>query len=728
MADRRTLECDLIMKGGVTSGIVYPGAIARLAQDYRIRSIGGTSAGAIGAAAAAAMEHGLITGRNSHARTQLGALAGQLAQRTDKGATRLDAMFAADDGLAAIFAAAKQAGQHPGWLAVLVDRITGGWPRRTMWTVAIASAPWLLLVFALGWLAGHNGSGVAELLAAMALAGGLLMLAALNVAAAGRDVVRRAQADGGRVAAMVADNGLGLATGMAATGDAIGGVAVPPLMAWLHETLQGLAGLADEVLTFGHLWDPANPATASSKGERRIDLVLMASDLNRLQSVSFPFLPQNERLLFDEREWQRLFPGDVMAALANASWRPGGDAPAPEAVGFNATDIAIATLARPELAGHLRLLPLARHIPVIVGVRASMAFPGLFTPLPLWLLRWVPGDGAPRPELARVYLADGGITSNFPIHLFDAPLPGRPTFALNLAYPGDELVEERADRADANEQAGRARPIGARALAPAGDAPPADPVDALFMPLTNRGLLSYYKAPAGGSATARLVGLATRVVETARVWNDVGLFNQPGVRDRIVHIRLSATEGGFNLAMPQAAIAAIAARGTAAGDVLARRFHPAAPDDPIAASERARPSAFGATANWAGDVRLNWHNHRFVRLRSAMAGLEQLAVRIDAGWRTGNSSGPATTPSLADLVTTAAERHPPGNDGLVIGYSGLDAAARQRLLGLITGSAALAPRPHDWLATSDSPLPIMRYRLVPGGWDPGALRTSQRSD
>ena len=51
-------ECDLIMKGGITSGIVYPLAITEIAKAFRLRSIGGTSAGAIAAAAAAAAELG----------------------------------------------------------------------------------------------------------------------------------------------------------------------------------------------------------------------------------------------------------------------------------------------------------------------------------------------------------------------------------------------------------------------------------------------------------------------------------------------------------------------------------------------------------------------------------------------------------------------------------------------------------------------------------------------
>ncbi|HJS72645.1 MAG TPA: patatin-like phospholipase family protein, partial [Vicinamibacteria bacterium] len=55
-------KCDIIMKGGITSGIVYPKAVCRLAVEYRFRSIGGTSAGAIAAAATAAAEYGRLKG------------------------------------------------------------------------------------------------------------------------------------------------------------------------------------------------------------------------------------------------------------------------------------------------------------------------------------------------------------------------------------------------------------------------------------------------------------------------------------------------------------------------------------------------------------------------------------------------------------------------------------------------------------------------------------------
>ena len=54
MARTPAKYCDLVMKGGITSGIVYPNAALALARDYRFKNIGGTSAGAIAAAACAA--------------------------------------------------------------------------------------------------------------------------------------------------------------------------------------------------------------------------------------------------------------------------------------------------------------------------------------------------------------------------------------------------------------------------------------------------------------------------------------------------------------------------------------------------------------------------------------------------------------------------------------------------------------------------------------------------
>jgi Patatin-like phospholipase len=56
-AERPLKDCDIIMKGGITSGVVYPKAILGMSEHYRFRSIGGTSAGAIAAMITAAAEY-----------------------------------------------------------------------------------------------------------------------------------------------------------------------------------------------------------------------------------------------------------------------------------------------------------------------------------------------------------------------------------------------------------------------------------------------------------------------------------------------------------------------------------------------------------------------------------------------------------------------------------------------------------------------------------------------
>jgi hypothetical protein len=75
------LECDLVMKGGITSGVIYPRIVSELSKTYRFRSIGGTSAGAIAAAAAAAAQLGVIAGTRPNAFSELDKLPGQLGGR-----------------------------------------------------------------------------------------------------------------------------------------------------------------------------------------------------------------------------------------------------------------------------------------------------------------------------------------------------------------------------------------------------------------------------------------------------------------------------------------------------------------------------------------------------------------------------------------------------------------------------------------------------------------------
>ncbi|WP_133116323.1 patatin-like phospholipase family protein [Amycolatopsis antarctica] len=106
-------SCDLTMRGGTTSGVIYPLAVCSLAEHYVFRSIGGASAGAIAAAATAAAEYGRLA--ETPGRTEPGTEApGQTEQPPEPAAPRRSGE--ADDSVRPGFAG----------LAQLVDWLVSG--------------------------------------------------------------------------------------------------------------------------------------------------------------------------------------------------------------------------------------------------------------------------------------------------------------------------------------------------------------------------------------------------------------------------------------------------------------------------------------------------------------------------------------------------------------------------------------------------------------------------
>mgnify|MGYP000943542986 FL=1 len=108
---RKLLECDLVLKGGVASGVVFPSAVAELAKDYRFRSLGGTSAGAIAATVAAAAEFrrqrvlsrdgtGPNDGRYGFSR--IDEMANELGQ-TERGTRKIVSLFQPSPAVAPLF-------------------------------------------------------------------------------------------------------------------------------------------------------------------------------------------------------------------------------------------------------------------------------------------------------------------------------------------------------------------------------------------------------------------------------------------------------------------------------------------------------------------------------------------------------------------------------------------------------------------------------------------------
>ncbi len=148
----------------------------------------------------------------------------------------------------------------------------------------------------------------------------------------------------------------------------------------------------------------------------------------------------------------------------------------------------------------------------------SLSFPLLFCAVPVYMRdhetkRLLDENGTKTDvELKRVWFIDGGLSSNFPIHPFDALLPSRPTLALSL----DELPA-------------KANPDGNRiALAEA-------PEEGSGLPVAEvKGLLSY----------------AIGLLEAAKDWQDNMLSGMPGQRERTAKVMLSSTQGGLNLTMP----------------------------------------------------------------------------------------------------------------------------------------------------------------------------------
>jgi Patatin-like phospholipase len=141
--DRNLLNCDLVMKGGITSGVVYPGAVFALARRYRFVNIGGSSAGAIAAAVTAAAEY-----RRRANKTVAGFEALREVTASLAADERLFKLFQPAPACAALFDVVAAA-LRPGWavlrLAWVVLTALASFPLATLFSLAPGA-----LVFALG--------------------------------------------------------------------------------------------------------------------------------------------------------------------------------------------------------------------------------------------------------------------------------------------------------------------------------------------------------------------------------------------------------------------------------------------------------------------------------------------------------------------------------------------------------------------------------------------------
>ena len=594
--------CDIVMKGGITSGVVYPHAICELARTYRFVDVGGTSAGAIAAAAAAAAEHG----REQDGFRKLAALPTWIGDGDN-----LLRLLQPQPETRSYFRLFAAGAGHTGtfrWLRVGLAAV-GGFPLTALAGVAPGMALAVLAVWA--------GSGA--LAVSAGVAGVVLALLGLAMALGLRLAIGLPRA--------VARNDLGLCTGMPSGGSR------PALTPWLADLLDDLAGKDDGApLTFGDL---------EAKGVR---LEVMTTNVTHRRPQRMPWT--HHQLLFDPGELRRLFPERIVA------WLETHPPPVAEGRRGERRRRTLGALAP------LRPLPDPDDLPVVVAARMSLSFPLLISAVPLHALDLtrertrealaavekgdVPAD---RLEAPVCWFADGGITSNFPVHFFDTPLPTRPTFAIDLDgfHPDHPRVADEAKN--------------------------------VYLPSSNAGgLLDTWHRLDPKPGLGSLSGFLSGILRTMQNHVDAALTHQPGYRDRIVHVHVAHDEGGMNLAMPPEVIEALTLRGQAAGRALVERF---------AETPGTAPG-------------LSWDNHRWVRYRSALAAIASQLEQFEQAWRTHSSD----ERSYAELVDRPADVGPAGyrltsaeQRALVVALTELLVAAGARS-GVEPGDVALgSPRP-----------------------------------
>lgn len=545
-----TLACDIVMKGGITSGVVYPGAVLALARKYRFKSIGGASAGGIAAAIVAAAEHA----RDDGGFERLAELPGELAQTTGDGRPFMLQLFQPDPETRPLFSVLTGFLEHGpvGALGVL----------RAFWRF-----PLLAFVVA----------AVSILLSAVA--GADAAFAVAGVFAATVILVVGVIADILAAVKRLPGNDFGLCR----LGPGAGTDQAPALTAWLHERIQTAAGrgAADPPLAFADLWaGPGAPLPPVDQPEERlerllhlsrtpldrtVDLQMMTTDLTHGRPLRLPVPYQQYEpiieagggLFFDPEELERFFPEDVVKHLVDHA-SPTSDATA-EYLGNQG-------------ASRMRHFPIGPDLPVVVATRMTLSFPILISAIPLYELDFRrPGP----PPLVRVLFSDGGITSNFPVHFFDGPLPTRPTFGLNLTA------------FEPWEQPDRANPCAAvRSPAPVNQA-----------------------AHQSIAQIDGLGGFLTAIKDAAQNWRDNAQAELPGFRDRVVHLKMAKGEGGLNLTMKTCKIEELNARGVCAGEKLVELFA----DDGTPKPKQ-------------------WNDHRFVRYRTTMGLLERFLRSYSRGY------------------------------------------------------------------------------------------------
>jgi len=583
--------CDLVLTGGVASGVVYPWAILEIARAFRFKNIGGTSVGAMAAALAAAAEYGRRNG-DDRGFEVLRRAPGDLAKPGPRGlrttmlslfqpTLRGQRLFDLFVGAVDIYGEARRS-RVPRWLRVL-------WPVLRSYRNPAAWGAFAGLVIAALFAATPPHSWGS-------LLGFLLAIPIGSLVALGWFGLRRDLIDG------LVENDLGLCRGKTQPGR--DPKTDPGLVEWLDKGIQLAAGLGREEapLTFRDLWSaPAAPGAPSvpvgdgdDRRRRSINLEMITTNVTHGRPYRLPLQEETDRLYFRREALALFFPERVMDAMMKAArpYEPASEFDPP---------------AGRDTEG---LFELPRgELPVVVAARLSLSFPLLFSAVPLWAV----DHEMPRAQrvLKRCWFSDGGLCSNFPIHLFDAAVPRWPTFGLWLGQRSPFRRSVFVWLPETHLQGSR------------DSWQRFDPED----PGTRVQARERVGKPLGF-----LAGFLLAAGLTAKDWQDRSAMRLATARNRVARLALRPGEGELHIGMPRKRILRMARRyGTASGRLFVERY--------------ADAPGQGATPAW--------REQRWVRLQALLAGLR--------GWLKGAAAAAASqahTVPLRQAIDDSTQAQP----------------------------------------------------------------------
>jgi len=375
-------SCNLVMKGGLTSGVVYPSAIVEIARTHQLHKIGGASAGAIAAAAAAAAE---FKRQQSKKRDDFSGYTA-LSEIPKSLGPNLEKLFQPSKKLAPLFKIfltmikRKNMPSLSKPFVFLFRAIFGYW--RITLPIAVLST----ILFVLNPIFGHSWLVNILMGAALIMISTLLIMVCLY-----RDLTDT-----------MAKHDFGLCSGLTQKG-----YKHHALTPWLSDQIDGIA-YGKKYLSI----ENRKPLTVGDLQKYDISIAAMTTDLSSGRPYQLPF--RSNIHFYSVKEFEEIFPKNIMSYLEKNS------------KSVESSD--------PNSPKDLRSLPAGSKMPVIMIARMSLSFPFLICAVPLYRVDYTLRDkDTGQAPFVRCLFSDGGISSNFPIHFFDTFLPERPTFGISLA-------------------------------------------------------------------------------------------------------------------------------------------------------------------------------------------------------------------------------------------------------------------------------------------------------